>query len=256
MKIFYFTGTGNSLYVAKRFGGELYSIPQVLKEENLIFQDEKIGIIFPTYGLSVPNIVKEFIKKATLISSYIFVVMTCGSNTADATKWVTIFSKKYNINISYSNRVKMTGNHIPLVDIDAQKSLDKNTEEIINKLINDVSNNTKYINPGMVLGPVLRNALSFINLVHPMDTPAHFSVNENCIQCGTCIKVCPRANVSYDQSKHIVFGNQCESCLACVNNCPKKAIQVKRDKNPNARYRNDHVSLKEIIDSNNQSAKT
>lgn len=45
MKIFYFTGTGNSLYVAKRFGGELYSIPKVLKSNELRYEDEKIGII-------------------------------------------------------------------------------------------------------------------------------------------------------------------------------------------------------------------
>ena len=38
---------------------------------------------------------------------------------------------------------------------------------------------------------------------------------------------------------------KCESCLSCVNNCPKKAIKVKRDNNPNARFRNEHVSLKE-----------
>lgn len=59
MKIFYFTGTGNSLYIAKKFGGELYSIPQVLKGNEYVFEDEKIGIIFPTYGFSVPTIVKK-----------------------------------------------------------------------------------------------------------------------------------------------------------------------------------------------------
>jgi Pyruvate/2-oxoacid:ferredoxin oxidoreductase delta subunit len=252
MKIFYFTGTGNSLYIAKRFGGELYSIPQVLKGENRIFEDEKIGIIFPTYGLSVPNIVREFIEKVTLISPYTFVIMTCSNNNADATKWVTSFAKKHDIYISYSNSIKMIGNHIPVADIEKQKSLDKNIEENINKLINDVSSNRKYINSGMIIGSVLRNALKIINQIHPMDSPANFSVNEDCIKCSTCIKVCPRANVSYNKSKHIVFGDHCESCLSCVNNCPKKAIQVKGDKNPNARYRNDYVSLKEIINSNNQ----
>lgn len=63
MKTFYFTGTGNSLYIAKKVGGDLFSIPQVLKGNQYVFKDEKIGIIFPTYGLSVPNIVKEFIEK-------------------------------------------------------------------------------------------------------------------------------------------------------------------------------------------------
>ena len=41
MKIFYFTATGNSLYVAKRFGGELYSIPKVLKAMNLVMKMKK-----------------------------------------------------------------------------------------------------------------------------------------------------------------------------------------------------------------------
>lgn len=252
MKIFYFTGSGNSLYIAKKFGGELYSIAQILKGEQYVFEDEKIGLIFPTYGLSVPNIVKEFIEKVKLKSPYIFVIMTYGNNNGNATKWVTSFAKKHDINISYSNSIEMTGNHIPLVDIEKQKSLDKNIEENINELINDVSNNRSYINNGKIIGSFLRNTLKIVNKVHPMDSPANFSVNDECIKCSTCIKVCPRANVSYNESKCIIFGNHCESCLSCVNNCPKKAIQVKGDKNPNARFRNDNVSLKEIIDSNNQ----
>lgn len=252
MKIFYFTGTGNSLYIAKRLGGELYSIPQVLKGEDNIFEDEKIGIIFPTYGFSIPNIVKEFIEKITLKSPYIFTIMTYGNNNGDATKYFVSLAKKHNIEVRYCNSIAMVGNHIPLVDIEEQKSLDKNIEEHINQLIKDVSNNRNYINGGMMIGPVLRNALKVINKIHPIDSPANFSVNKDCIKCSTCIKICPRANVSYNESKQIIFSNHCESCLACVNNCPKKAIQVKGDKNPNARYRHDHVSLKEIIDSNKQ----
>lgn len=46
MKIFYFTGTGNSFAVSKRLSGELVSIPQVMKERDFVFKDEAIGIIF------------------------------------------------------------------------------------------------------------------------------------------------------------------------------------------------------------------
>ena len=252
MKIFYFTGTGNSLYVAKRFGGELYSIPQVLKGKDNIFEDEKIGIIFPTYGRSIPTIVKEFIEKITLKSPYIFAIMTCGNNSGDGTKYFASFAKKHGIKVHYSNSIAMVGNHIPLVDIEEQKSLNKNIDENINQLIEDVSNNINYIKSGMIIAPIIRSAVKIVNQVHPIDSPANFSVNDDCIKCSTCIKVCPRANVSYNESKQIVFGKHCESCLSCVNNCPKKAIQVKGDKSPNARFRNGHVSLKEIIDSNKQ----
>ena len=111
MKIFYFTGTGNSLYIAKRFNGELYSIPQVLKGENFSFEDEEIGIVFPTYGFSIPNIVREFIEKVTLKSPFIFAIMTCGNNNGNATKYFAQIAKKNNIEINYSNRIIMTGNH-------------------------------------------------------------------------------------------------------------------------------------------------
>lgn len=53
MKILYFTATGNNLYIAKRLGGELYSIPKLIKEGKYEFEDEKIGIVFPAYGWSV-----------------------------------------------------------------------------------------------------------------------------------------------------------------------------------------------------------
>lgn len=38
MKILYFTATGNSLYVAKSFGDEYYSIPKLIKEGQLLMK--------------------------------------------------------------------------------------------------------------------------------------------------------------------------------------------------------------------------
>ena len=62
LKIFYFTGTGNSLAVSKRLSGELASIPQVMKERDFVFKDEAIGIIFPLYCLNPPKMVREFLS--------------------------------------------------------------------------------------------------------------------------------------------------------------------------------------------------
>lgn len=54
--VFYFTGTGNSLYVAKELDADFVSIPQVLKEERLEFSVDSIGIVYPVYGHEVPAI--------------------------------------------------------------------------------------------------------------------------------------------------------------------------------------------------------
>ena len=62
--VFYFTGTGNSLYIAKQIEEEPISIPQVIKKDKLDFSDDSIGIVCPVYGHEVPPMVKDFMKKA------------------------------------------------------------------------------------------------------------------------------------------------------------------------------------------------
>ncbi len=53
----------------------------------------------------------------------------------------------------------------------------------------------------------------------------------------------------------------CEFCFACIQNCPQKAIKFAKsddpllahgEVNPDARYRNEHVSLADIRLSNSQ----
>jgi hypothetical protein len=65
--IFYFTGTGNSLYVAKQLEEEPISIPQVIHKEELSFRASSIGVVCPVYGHEMPGMVKEFIKRQILI---------------------------------------------------------------------------------------------------------------------------------------------------------------------------------------------
>ena len=62
MKILYFTGTGNSLAVAKRFDAELLSIPQLLKNNNYNIEADAVGIVYPVYYNAVPNIVERYLR--------------------------------------------------------------------------------------------------------------------------------------------------------------------------------------------------
>ena len=43
--VFFFTGTGNSLYAAKQFSNNPLSIPQVMKSNNLVFDADEIGLV-------------------------------------------------------------------------------------------------------------------------------------------------------------------------------------------------------------------
>ena len=120
MKLFYFTATGNSLAVAKEMGGELYSIPQVLKRSKLAFADEKVGIIFPCYYFSLPQPVKEFIKEVKLESDYTFAIMTYGNLSFKAVDRLARLAKKSGLKLDYTNQLLMVDNYLPLYDIETE----------------------------------------------------------------------------------------------------------------------------------------
>lgn len=82
--VFYFTGTGNSLYAAKKLDENLKSIPQIMKSEEKTFHEDRIGVVCPIYGHEKPAMVKEFLKKAEFHTDYFYVVLTYGKRHANA----------------------------------------------------------------------------------------------------------------------------------------------------------------------------
>ena len=82
--VFYFTGTGNCLYIAKQLEAQPVSIPQGIHQENLHFCDKSIGIVAPVYGHEVPGMVKEFLHKATFDTDYFYMILTYGNRHGGA----------------------------------------------------------------------------------------------------------------------------------------------------------------------------
>ena len=87
-----------------------------------------------------------------------------------------------------------------------------------------------------------------------------FVVADSCIECGICTYVCPCGNYELT-SAGVKMKGDCEFCFACIQNCPQKAILFAEkpeggfpsaEKNPNARYRNENVSLMDLKLANNQ----
>src|SRR5690554_8237271 len=86
IKIYYFSGTGNSFVVAKdianKIKADLISIPTVMNMDRIQIDAESIGIIFPSYIaplVGAPLIIERFVKRiANIESIHIFAVCTCG----------------------------------------------------------------------------------------------------------------------------------------------------------------------------------
>ncbi|MFC2662882.1 MAG: 4Fe-4S ferredoxin, partial [Eubacterium sp.] len=85
MTILYFSATGNSLFTAKKIGGNLLSIPQLVREKKYDIEDDVIGIVCPTYCADAPRMVQEYLNQARLKADYTFFISTYGYNAGAVT---------------------------------------------------------------------------------------------------------------------------------------------------------------------------
>ena len=245
----YFTATGNCLYVAKRIGGELVSIPQAIKEGRYEFRDEKIGLVLPVYWAMIPKYAENFIRKVKFDSPYIFAVLTFGMIAASASAHLIKIGNDCGIKFSYINKLKMVDNYLPVFEMQKQIAGEpaKRVEQHLDAIVFDVSNSKKKIPGSTFVDNWMLSAMSKRELIGAGVTKDYL-VEDSCNGCGTCVQVCPMKNVQMDGKKP-VFGNHCMTCLACTHNCPQNSIRLKGEKSK-IRFRNQHIPLKEIVNSN------
>lgn len=252
--LFYFTGTGNSLYIAKQIDKEPISIPQVIKQDNLEFTDDTIGIVAPIYGHEVPNMVKEFLKKAVFHTDYFYMILTYGNRHGGAAELAKKLCDEYGISVNYINVIVMVDNWLPGFDMNEQKKIDKKVEEHMVPILEDIAERKNQIST--VTDEDRKAHQQFLERMShmPADAWQHLlRITEKCVGCGICEKVCPSSSIRVVDGKAVHIPGNCQTCLACAHACPQKAIRLTvPEVNPDARYRNEHISLQEIIKANDQ----
>lgn len=267
--VLYFTGTGNCLYVARQLAGkegEILSIPQLMRKKQFEIETDEIGLVYPIYGHMPPYMVREFIKKAQLKAEYKFAVLTYGMRKCNAVEiWDGISRKAGNV-FDYIGTIVMVDNWLPNFDMNEQMKIDKHIPENLEKITSDLSNRRRWHEPVTQEEREQHEGFMSLSGLDPevgflMKADRSFRVTDDCIHCGICTYVCPRGNYQLT-GQGVKMQGDCEFCFACIQNCPQRAIQFKKnedgtwpdgsEKNPNARYRNENVSLMELKLANNQ----
>lgn len=267
--VLYFTGTGNCLYVARQLAGkegEILSIPQLMRKKQFEIEADEIGLVYPIYGHMPPYMVREFIKKAQLKAEYKFAVLTYGMRKCNAVEIWDGISRKAGNAFDYIGTIVMVDNWLPNFDMNDQMKIDKHIPEYLAKITSDLSNRRRWHEPVTQEEREQHEGFMSLSGLDPevgflMKADRSFRVTDDCIHCGICTYVCPRGNYQLT-GQGVKMQGDCEFCFACIQNCPQRAIQFKKnedgtwpdgsEKNPNARYRNENVSLMELKLANNQ----
>lgn len=238
----------------------------MVKRGKYEFEADEIGIVYPIYGHMPPYMVRQFIQKARLKAGYRFAVLTYGARKCDAVEIWDRISRKAGNAFDYIGTIVMVDNWLPNFDMNEQIKIDKHIPENLQKITADIGGRRHWHEPvteeerqqhqGFMQRSGLDPEVGFL-----MKSEKCFTVTDACIDCGICTYVCPRGNYELT-SKGVGISGDCEFCFACIQNCPQRAIQFRKsedgsfpdgtEKNPNARYRNEHISLMDLKLANNQ----
>ena len=251
MKICYFTATGNSLYVARRIGGELLSIPQLMNKDEIRIEDDAVGIVCPVYCGEMPKMVRDFMKKAKIKTDYFFFINTYGMQDTVARQNAVAVSQKVGLKLDYCESILMVDNFLPgfemkdQIDHVEEKKIEEQIEKVCNAIRNRERNKVDLSFGKRAEMTVVHNTMAKMILTDK--AALSYIVNDDCIRCGICARVCPANNIAVGD--HVEFSDHCEVCYACLHNCPKNAIHMKSEKS-SVRFRNENVTLEDIVAAN------
>ena len=236
--ILWYSGCGNSRFVADTLSKELGDdsmifIPEAARQGTALEfgPDEALGIVFPVYSWSVPKLVSEFLRTATVKGkpAYIFAACTCGDQTGLTYEHLCKDLRKQGLQLDafFSFQMPETYINLPGFNLDtpenAKRKIDS-TKESLSEVIGLIKQRTQ----GNY--DKLRGSKTFLksNILKPLFyglliTDRKFNVSDDCIGCGICAKNCPLQNITIENDRP-KWNGHCTNCMSCYHRCPKNAI--------------------------------
>jgi ferredoxin len=276
-EIYYFSGTGNSLHVAKELQkrlpeARLIPIISLVSKESVSAKGTTVGFVFPHYASTLPKVVHTFIDRLDLGSAgYLFAIATRGATKTMAFVEIDKILKTRGRRLDSFFVFTMPSGSEPLV----KGYADRITEERIHRLESEMLARLDSIQRIIVDQKISREEdtgatppprflvpfVPLIELISPLlvslgkmvETTFEFYYDETCTGCGVCETVCLSQKVHLVDGRPIWQGAvKCHGCFACLNFCPLESIQVasrwylKSYTDVNGRYHHPEITANDI----------
>ncbi len=232
--VVYFSGTGNSRYCAKMLASmledELIDSTHYIK--NGIAADLITGkpwiFVAPTYAWRIPRIFEDFLKAGAFKGSdKAYFVLTCGSDTGDAGKYLKELSEQMGLEYMGLLQVTMPENYVAMFDVPSVEECEKIIEDakgVITAAVRRVNEGGAFPEWTHGIKDSLKNGKINEGFYSRYVNDKKFYVNQNCTGCGNCTELCPLNNITIEDGKPRWNGN-CTHCMACICSCPTEAIE-------------------------------
>jgi ferredoxin/flavodoxin len=252
--IFHFTGTGNSLWVARTLAqelgdAELASLPDWKPGKTI--DANVIGLVFPVHIWGVPHRILQFVKELEgKQADYVFAIAVNAGQFANTLVQLKKILSESGLNLAAGFEITMPSNYIPWGGPGSKEKQNQRFDSA-RKKISGIVAAIRAKNRGTVeKGPLWQRVL--FTLIYKVSFPQipkmdkKFWADEKCNGCSVCARLCPSANIILQGGKP-TWNHRCEQCFACLQWCPQQAIQYGKKTLRYERYHHPEVRLQEIL---------
>lgn len=233
--IYYFSGTGNSKWVAEQLAAKTgdTAVNLVGQKEPQATDGQTIGIVFPVHAWGVPEPVQEFVRKLKGKPAFSFGVCTCGGEAGDAMQKLR---GMYPVDSIYS--IALPNNYVMGSALESEESIMRkvaNAKEKFDTIAAQIiaREPVSDVHTGNLAW--LKSNLLNLGFNFAARSTKPFFVTDKCISCGQCARDCPAQTITMVAGKP-TWGKKCYMCTACINLCPTQAIEYGKGTAARGRY--------------------
>ncbi len=270
--ILYFSGTGNTHYVAHYLTRRLAHLPLECELRSMEWQPagaladfDLLAVGFPVYAAEAPSFFQDYLQrlppgegrgafafctKGAYAGSAVqhtlqrlatrgYVPLGGGSVLMPGTDGLSMISKD-----SWMARKALEK------DYDRLKDADRFAEEMGSVLLKLVDGQPadalRLSQPSGYIADLCDRVWAFLYEATEEYARSRLHADERCAACGLCARLCPVGAIELCDERP-VFADNCALCIRCLHNCPQEAIQIGRLTTNKLRWKGPKGDFKALV---------